>query len=300
MSHRSTKRHRQHGGHEEEHENHERWLVTYADMLTLLMVLFIVMFAMSTVDKQKFADLADGLASGFGAPSVAFSGKTAPLEGSGNSTTVIPIDPGANPGLAENVKTATPAQEKLKKEAVAQSERAKAFTDAQAAAREVANLKEIERKIAKALAAHKLLDSVRFTIDERGLVVTVVTNQVVFAGDRAELLAGGREILDAVLPPLRGLPNNIEVDGHTNQLRVQTRNYPSGWELSSARAASVVRYLIGRGVAERRCAAAGFADTRPLIKPSDPRSVTMNRRVDIVVLSSLPAAQRALLPSAAK
>ena len=65
--------HKKHAAHDEEHENHERWLVTYADMLTLLMVLFIVMFAISQVDQKKFAALRDGLARGFGAPSVAFS-----------------------------------------------------------------------------------------------------------------------------------------------------------------------------------------------------------------------------------
>src|SRR3954452_24538027 len=92
---------RRKGGHEEheEHVNHERWLVSYADTLTLLFVLFVVLYAMSNVDKAKFAQLAAGLAQGFGAQSVAFSGASAPLEGSGNSDSAIPIDPGVNPGL---------------------------------------------------------------------------------------------------------------------------------------------------------------------------------------------------------
>src|SRR3712207_5756308 len=93
------------GCHEEheEHVNHERWLVSYADMLTLLFVLFVVLFSMSNVDKAKFAELAAGLSQGFGAQSVAFSGASAPLEGSGNNdATVIPIDPGVNPGLGGN------------------------------------------------------------------------------------------------------------------------------------------------------------------------------------------------------
>src|ERR671917_795058 len=92
---------RRKGGHEEheEHVNHERWLVSYADMLTLLFVLFVVLFSMSSVDQKKFAELAAGLSEGFGAQSVAFQGSAAPLEGSGNSAAVIPIDPGANPGL---------------------------------------------------------------------------------------------------------------------------------------------------------------------------------------------------------
>jgi chemotaxis protein MotB len=144
-------------------------------------------------------------------------------------------------------------------------------------------------------------DSVRFSIDERGLVVTIVTNQVVFLGDSATLLDGGKRVLDFVGPAVAELPNKIQVDGHTNQLQTRTQNYPSGWELSSARASSVVRYLIERfHVPENRLSAAGYADTRPLYPPSDPRAVAQNRRVEVVVLSSLPADERALLPSIAK
>ena len=289
------------GAHEEheEHVNHERWLVSYADMLTLLFVLFVVLFSMSSVDQKKFAELAAGLSQGFGAESVAFSGATAPLEGSGNNAAVVPIDPGANPGLGGPGDAKSKAEREAVARAVAAQSRAKASQDAEAAAKEVQNLKEIERKIADALAKVKLQDSVKFTIDERGLVVTIVTNEVVFAGNRAELQHGGAEILDAIAPAVKALPNDIEVDGHTNQLKVRTSFYPSGWELSTARASTVVRYLVGHGVGEGRMTASGFADTKPLISPKDPKSITMNRRVDVVVLSSLPADQRALLPAAA-
>jgi chemotaxis protein MotB len=141
---------------------------------------------------------------------------------------------------------------------------------------------------------------VQFQIDERGLVITIVTSSVVFAGDRADLLPAGAQILAAVGPPLRPLPNNIEVDGHTNQLPVPTRRYPTAWELSTARASTVVRYLIDRiGVQPTRLAAAGFAGERPLYPPASARAATLNRRVEIIVLSRLAAADRALLPAAA-
>src|SRR6185503_3943791 len=91
---------RKHVAHEE-HENHERWLVTYADMLTLLMVLFIVMFAMSAVDHRKFQALADGLAQGFGAPTVAFKGKPAPLDGDAKTSAMSMT--GAAPSLEKGV-----------------------------------------------------------------------------------------------------------------------------------------------------------------------------------------------------
>jgi chemotaxis protein MotB len=130
-------------------------------------------------------------------------------------------------------------------------------------------------------------------------VVTVLTNEVVFAGNRADLKPGGQKILDAIAPALTKLPNSIEVDGNTNQLNARTTFYPSGWELSAARASTTVRYLSAHGIAKNRMSAVGFSDTKPLIDPSDPRSITMNRRVDIVVLTTLPADQAALLPAAA-
>jgi chemotaxis protein MotB len=284
----------------EEHVNHERWLVSYADMLTLLFVLFVVLFSMSSVDQKKFAALAAGLSAGFGAQSVTFQGQTSTLDGSGNSAQVVPIDPGANPGDgAAGVAGMTSKEKEAVDRAVQAQSRAKASEDARAAEKEAENLKKVEQQIAAALAKAKLLNSVKFVIDQRGLVVTVVTNEVVFAGNRATLQVGGAEILDAIAPALVKLPNDIEVDGHTNQLKSTTTFYPSGWELSSARASTVVRYLTNHGLAKDRMMAVGFSDTKPLISPNDPRSVTMNRRVDVVVLTQLTAEQAALLPVAA-
>jgi chemotaxis protein MotB len=293
---------RKKGGHEEheEHVNHERWLVSYADMLTLLFVLFVVLFSMSSVDKKKFSELAAGLSAGFGAQSVTFQGQTSNLDGSGSSTQVVAIDPGASPGDGSSgTQNMTKAQKAAVDRAVQAQSRAKASQDAKAAAKEAEDLKKIERKISDALKKAKLLDQVRFTIDQRGLVVTVVTNNVVFDGNRADLEPGGAKILDAIAPTLAKLPNNIEVDGNTNQLKAKTTYYPSGWELSAARASTVVRYFTDHGLVKDRMSAVGFSDTHPLIPPSDPKSITMNRRVDVVVLTMLPADQAALLPAAA-
>ncbi|WP_030441082.1 OmpA/MotB family protein [Actinoplanes subtropicus] len=284
----------------EEHVNHERWLVSYADMLTLLFVLFVVLYSMSDVNMKKFAELASGLSSGFGAQSAAFSGQVSTLDGAGQSSEIVKIDPGANPGDGKTGTENMTEKEKAAVEAAVQAQdRSKASKSAQAAAKEAANLKKLENKLSDALAKAKLLNAVQFTIDRRGLVVTIVTNEVVFDGNRADLQPGGKKILDALAPTLAKLKNNIEVDGNTNQLKAVTTYYPSGWELSAARASTTVRYLTGHGIAKNRLSAVGFSDTKPLIDPADPRSITMNRRVDVVVLTTLPADQAALLPAAA-
>ncbi|MEV4707757.1 flagellar motor protein MotB [Actinoplanes sp. NPDC049316] len=293
---------RRKGGHEEheEHVNHERWLVSYADMLTLLFVLFVVLYSMSNVDKNKFAELAAGLSHSFGSSSAALQGRPAVLDGAGQTTNLISIDPGVKPGDGgSGTAGMTKAQQEAVARAVQAESRKAASANAKAAAAEAARLKEIENRISDALVKAKLLKQVKFTIDKRGLVVTIVTNEVVFAGNRADLQVGGRKILDAIAPTLVKLPNNIEVDGNTNQLKATVTYYPSGWELSAARASTTVRYLGDHGVAKNRMSAVGFSDTRPLIDPKDPRSITMNRRVDVVVLTTLNGEQAALLPSAA-
>ena len=291
---------RRKGGHEEheEHVNHERWLVSYADMLTLLFVLFVVLFSMSSVDQKKFAELAAGLSEGFGAQTAALSGSAANLDGT--TPQPVSINPAARPDDGSSGTAGmTKEQQEAVKRAVQAAGRVKASKNAEAATKEVANLKAIEKKITEALIKAKLQNQVKFTIDQRGLVVTIITNEVTFEGNRADLKSGGAKILDSVAPALAALPNNVEVDGHTNQLKARTTYYPSGWELSAARASTVVRYLTDHGLAKSRMSAVGFSDTKPLIDPKDPKSVQMNRRVDVVVLTTLTAEQAALLPAAA-
>ena len=281
---------KKHSGHDEEHENHERWLVSYADMMTLLMVLFIVLFAISQVDQKKFAELKNGLAVGFGSPSVAFEGGESTLMESSDSDSAMDM----SSGIGGTTSDATAIQE-----AVAAKERASASAKQKAAQQEVENFEKIKAKIEESLQKQGLADSVKFTIDERGLVVTVVTSAIVFEGGEAQLLSAGRDIMAGIGPAVADLPNKIEVDGHTNQLAGTTGSYPSGWELSTARASTVVRFLHSNaGIPEQRLMASGYADTKPLFPADDPRAASLNRRVEIIVLSTLPADTRALLPSA--
>lgn len=290
-------RRRKHGEEHEEHASHERWLLTYADMITLLMVLFIVLFAMSTIDAQKFDQLKQSLAGAFGGnPSMLTGGAKQVGETEGISPAAIDLQAGANNG---DTPQTPPLDAQAAAKAVQDADRVKASRDQQAAERELANLLELQRQITERLREAGLEQTVQFNIDERGLVINIVTTSVVFGGDSAVLLRDGKRILDAMAPTLAGVPNHLEIAGHTNQLPVPTVNYPSSWELSTARASSVVRYLLGRDLVPERMTAAGYADQRPLYPPADPLSVTRNRRVEVIVLSDQPADVRALLPSVA-
>jgi chemotaxis protein MotB len=274
---------------EEEHENHERWLVSYADMVTLLMVLFIVLFAMSQIDKAKFAALASGLAESFGAPITALPGTTP--EGSVLDALPAPID------VAAGIAPQQPAPRAEVDAAAAQAAAERARNIAAEAQAAYDNLDEVRRQIQAALTAAGHSEAARFEIDERGLVVHIVADQVLFDAERADLRPEGARILDAIAPTLRGLPNSLAIEGHANHLPVTPGGvWPSNWELSAYRATTVVRYLAGTGVPEPRMSADGYSSTRPLVPESDPNAITVNRRVDVVVLSTASAEANALLP----
>jgi chemotaxis protein MotB len=274
---------------EEEHENHERWMVSYADMMTLLLVLFIVLYAMSQVDKAKFAALASGLNESFGGP-ISVTPAASPegsvldgLPGAIDIASVIPPDPTVSDA---EVDTAA---------AQAAAERAeRVAAEAQSAYEELAAARE---KLAAALAAAGYPDAARFEIDERGLVVHIVADAVLFDAEEAALRPEGRAILDAVAPTLTDLQNVLRVEGHANHLPV-TRGgpWPSNWELSATRATTVLRHLAGGGIPEPRMSATGYAETRPLVPVNDPTAINVNRRVDVVVLSTASAEANALLP----
>jgi chemotaxis protein MotB len=274
---------------EEEHENHERWLVSYADMVTLLMCLFIVLFAMSQVDKAKFAALASGLSASFGAPITALPGTTP--EGSVLDSLPAPAD------IAQGIANGDQVHQTKVEAAAAQAAIERAQRVAAEAQGAYDDMAEARAKIDAALAEAGYSGAARYEIDERGLVVHIVADAVLFDAEKAELRPEGRQILDAMAPTLIGLPNVLRVEGHANHLPVDPKGpWPSNWELSSYRASTVLRWLAGDGVPEPRMSATGYSSTRPLVPESDPTALSVNRRVDVVVLSTASAEANALLP----
>jgi chemotaxis protein MotB len=264
---------------EEEHENHERWLVTYADMLTVLMALFLVMYAMSVVDQTKAEQLAGSVRDYFG---------TGPTLLDGGS------------GLLDTPSAPTGSEQQLELEvqaAVAALDEKKA--KAKAVAAENDQLREVQRRITESLTAKGLQDSVRFVIDERGLVVTIVTDKVLFDLGSATLLPAGRAVLDGIGPALVPLPNPITVEGHTDNLPITGGRFPSNWELSTERATTVLRYIMtSQRIPAKRMSAAGYADQRPLVE-NTPATRAVNRRVEVIVRATAANAGARVTPQPA-
>lgn len=260
----------------EAHHVDERWMASYMDMVTVLMCLFIVLYAMSTVDANKFEKLRNSLATGFGA----VASETVDTA----SGTVVPPEF---------------VNKDLEAFAAVQSDDKKAKDEALAAAKkEVDRLRALEKKMKAGLAAAGLSQNVEFQIDQRGLTVKLIGSQAFFAPDRPELTNRASQVLHIVSPILRSAALEIMVEGHAAK---GITAYPSTWELSSARAVNVLRYMVDHGgIPQQRIGAVAFGSARQVNDDSTPALMERNRRVDIVVISDKPDVVRALIPEALK
>ncbi len=274
---------------EEEHVNHERWLVSYSDFMTVLMALFIVMYAMSQVDSAKYVALRNSLSAGFqnGSPvQSVLDGSDGVMDG------LTPTDSTAD---SQSTAGMVNADEGLGAEASDPTAvDPKTLAAAQA---EAAHLEGLEAQINASLQAAGLQDSVQYRISERGLIVGLVANDVFFAAGSATLTDTAGQVLDHIAPTIVGIPEQISVEGHANVLPVSGR-YATNWELSSDRATQVLRHLVERNAMPvGRIMAVGFGDARPLVEGTDEAALVANRRVDVVILSGAPESVRALLPT---
>lgn len=271
---RRGRRRRVGGGGEQGGPSDERWLITYADMLTLLLALFIVLYSISSVNTSKFEALQTSLRQ-------AFSGKLFD-GGSGVTETGISATRQAPTSLIPNIAPPKPQIADPRTE----EERA-----ALAARQEEDDFQQLKRRIDAYARAHGLEDAIEAVVARRGLVVRLLTDRVLFDSGFADLKPRGIKLLAHVanLLVIDGR-HPVLVEGHTDDVPINTARFASNWELSTARATEVVRFLIERGVATDRLGAAGYADLHPLASNGSERGRARNRRVEVVVqrLHALP------------
>ncbi len=243
---------------EEEHENHERWLVSYADFITLLFAFFTTLYAISQVDVKKLGHFVESI-------QVALNQKVK----------IVEVQSDAK---AYERKSAIVAPVAIK--------RAGERLDLQ-------KLKEdLDRKIGKTKAGK----SVKTFIDRRGVVITI-TDTILFDSGSDDIRKSAVPVLDGIAPALRNIPNQVRVEGHTDDTPINNTRFSSNWELSTARATSIIRYFIERyGFSPLKLSAAGYGEYRP-VKPNDnPADKAANRRVDIVILNIETQGQEPSLP----
>jgi chemotaxis protein MotB len=279
---------RRRGGHQEE-ESAERWLLTYADMITLLMALFMVLFSISSVNISKVQVLQKSLRAAFsgdilpGGKAIAKPGATANANHAPSSIDVQAIVPVAANSATTLQSGSTHGSQSAGAGATAASAAA-VSTPASAAAAQQANVfAQIKRELDAYAKSHGFGSKVQTSIEARGLVIRVLTDDLLFASGQANLSSRSTSLLDEIsglLGLARGHP--IDVEGNTDNVPIHGR-YPSNWELSTARASTVVPFLVARGVSANRLTATGFADQHPIASDATAAGRTRNRRVEIVV-----------------
>jgi len=240
-----------------EHENHERWLVSYADFMTLLFAFFVVMFATSQTDKARAQQVSDSVKEALDKGGVAAAvheilGGTVDEKGKGNAQMK-----GAGGSQAQNVKP-------------------------QAA---IAELLPSMQYLSKSLEGEIHQGKIEMHLEPRGLVVSL--RQATFFPSGADTVEPNTyPSVEKIAQIIHDLPNSVRLEGHTDAIPIHTARFRSNWELSAARAIAMMELFSGRfEIPPQRMAIAGYADTAPLDSNDTPEGRAHNRRVDIVILN---------------
>ena len=247
---------------EEEPENSERWLVSYADFITLLFAFFVTMYAISRVDEQKLGSAVESLQRALGS---LIPIQVSQRESGAFSSSTTPFDPNIIASVDASMKTfEVEAFQKL--------------------------AEEIQKDVQKALGGVGPNGSspnppIQYFIDKRGLVIRV-PERFFFNSGEAAIRQEFLPILNALGNTLGKIPNHIRVEGHTDSVPINNAQFPSNWELSTARATTIVRYLITyHSMNPGKISATGYGEFRPIAANEVPEGRMQNRRVDLVVLS---------------
>ncbi|MHB1216290.1 MAG: flagellar motor protein MotD [Thiobacillus sp.] len=234
-----------------DHDNHDRWLISYADFITLLFAFFVVMYAISAVNENKFRVLAGSLGSAFGKASA---------------------DDAPVPQLA-----ADPLPAEVRKRTLKQ----------QQAIEEQAHMTEVASNLLDVMAPLVKEGKVRVTQSRRGVSIEINAN-VLFEPGKAELEPQSLAVLRAVAERLRNEPFNLEITGHTDDIPISNSLFASNWELSAVRASSVVRLMADSGIVPARLLAIGREASKPIAGNDTAEGRARNRRVELMILSGLP------------
>lgn len=246
----------------DEHDNHERWLISYADFVTLLFAFFVVMYSISSVNEGKYKTFSDSL-------NIAFSQDP--------NSTAVNVVPGQSPQMLKvlvDKRTARLVEQQRKAQA---------------------QMKAVDESLRQVLAPLIAQGLVGIHQSKRGVVVDISASTLFKEGEE-RLQPGAQETLQQLAQVLNREDKSVEVEGHTDDVPIKTAQFPSNWELSSGRASSVVRMLASYGVPEKRLAAVGMAANQPIVENDTPEHRAKNRRVSITILS--PEFDRASLAEA--
>jgi chemotaxis protein MotB len=276
----------------DDHENHEAWAIPYGDLVTLLLAFFVVMYAMSTVNEGKYRVLSDSLSEAF----------------SGTPHTAQPLDTGDAPAppieqlpltqVNHMIAASLPIRRAMPPTpmrpvtlvphtvaaALDPPASAVAAVTSEAAGGTAGELNQVADQVSAALSSLIASGNVRVRRYESWVAVDISTD-ILFGSGVARLSGPAVTALQRLADTLKPFPNAIRVEGHTDDRPINTAAFPSNWELSAARAASVVHLFMDRGIAAQRLAVVGYGEFRPTVPNATVAGRNANRRVELLIFS---------------
>lgn len=255
----------------EERENHDRWLVSYSDFLTLLLALFVVMYAISQVNEGKYKVVAGSLVTAFGNQPNQLNRQSI--------TTVTPDSLPIRDPVKRPIDRST--GDSMGDYLIAK----KARRIAEAQRRQQEKMEIIARDVIAAFDPLLRNGQVRVVQSDLGVRVEIDASLLFAPGD-ARLQEESSKVLESVAQVLKNTDHAIQVEGHTDNIPIVTEKFPSNWELSAVRASSVVRLLIASGLGATRLTAVGYGENRPLESNDSEEGRKHNRRVTVMILSA--------------
>jgi chemotaxis protein MotB len=256
----------------EVHVNHERWLVSYADFITLLFAFFVVMYSISQVNESKYRVLSSTFANVFQQPSDNQIPSDANAPPPTSSELITPIDLGSTTINASGTAEVSPIVTNQAASSVAVVEENK----------ELDEFTHINNEMTEKFSDLINGQAIKISGNEHWLKIEF-SDEIVFSLGGVDLNPQAKIIFKDVAAILKKSANPIQVEGYTDNVPVRSTQYPSNWELSAARASSIVRYLMDNGVAPDRLAAVGYSQYQPLVSNQTEIGRLKNRRVTIMV-----------------
>jgi chemotaxis protein MotB len=232
-----------------EHDNHERWLISYADFVTLLFAFFVVMYAISSVNEGKYKTFSESL-------NVAFSQQP-------DAVSIVPSQDEHRLKVLVDKRTARLVEQQRKVQE---------------------QMKEAQDSLRRLMAPQIAQGQVGIYQTKRGVVVDISASSLFKEGE-ASMQPGAQDVLKQLARVLSQRNQSVEVEGHTDDVPIRNAQFPSNWELSSGRASSMVKTLISYGVPESRLIAVGMAANNPVVPNDTPEHRAQNRRVSITLVS---------------
>jgi len=246
----------------EKHPNHERWLVSYADFITLLFAVFVVLFAMGQSDKAKVEAVMQSIQQSFGMTTPGATPKMNVIP----SKTLMVV-----PSLKPDVSIAPPARQR--------NGQSKGHAEEK-------DFRQIKSSIEAYLVKQGAQSKVSLEITRRGLIVSL-KEAGFFDSGKATIKPEAYELINTISEVMTQYNNPLRLEGHTDNIPISSAQFPSNWELSTARATNGLKYLLKNfDVDPDKISATGYAEFRPLTDNTTTEGRAKNRRVDLVMLST--------------